>query len=130
MHCFGFPGKMFYMDMQCNHCGRYTFFQCISWFYAYLLHDSSLYLCTPICMTHCHLWYLSRNVCPWKCDGCGEPLEQPYRMPCLSHFVGACCREAIFSERIPRQCPVESCDQKEISPEYEWVVDNASLTNR
>ena len=57
-------------------------------------------------------------------------LDQPYKLPCLSHFVGACCREAMFSERIPRECPVESCDRREISNEYLWEVDKAALANR
>lgn len=67
------------------------------------------------------------NTCPLLCDGCGNYLHQPFKLPCLQHFIGGCCREAMFREEMPMQCPV---DHQDISPEFDWTVDRAALENR
>jgi len=69
------------------------------------------------------------NMCPFDCDGCGEPLDQPYKLPCLQHYVGPCCREKMFSEDMASECPVTSCRAR-VSPEFEWNIDKAALINR
>ncbi|KAF6032077.1 hypothetical protein EB796_009577 [Bugula neritina] len=72
---------------------------------------------------------LQMNMCPFDCDGCGEPLDQPYKLPCLQHYVGPCCREKMFSEDMASECPVTSCRAR-VSPEFEWNIDKAALINR
>ncbi|XP_067937583.1 E3 ubiquitin-protein ligase rnf213-alpha-like [Watersipora subatra] len=67
------------------------------------------------------------NTCPLLCDGCGNYLHQPFKLPCLQHFIGGCCREAMFRDEMPMQCPV---DHQDISPEFDWTVDRAALENR
>ena len=73
-------------------------------------------------------YYYSRmNTCPQTCDGCGATLYKPYKMPCLRHFVGQCCRELMFQGHLASACPV---DNVEISPEFDWSVDKNALNNR
>ena len=67
-------------------------------------------------------------MCPLECQGCQFELSKPYKLPCLLHYVGPCCKDKILrAAPADRKCPL--CDTN-IDSDFAWTVDTVALENR